>query len=188
MAALSQLMLRYSAKSTRKTITVQAPGPTMREKRTVCRWRSRCDIDSDGEDNGITAGDVGVISNPKGRADFHGAFGLVLAEIPNRQRWSVRCAGQVLDVSHVAEELDESGSNLRLALQNLEFEEVRAVVMLNQERGDRVLELGPSSSRDGGRVPWPPDQSLRNKKRAQGAQRCRGVHEELVALIDALTS
>ena len=44
----------------------------------------QCDIDRCGEDNGITSGDVAVISNSKISVDFHGAFDVIRAEIPNR--------------------------------------------------------------------------------------------------------
>ena len=66
----------------------------------------QCNIDFDDEhDNEIAPGDVAVISSLKNRVDFNGTLGLVRVFIPSKQRWGVRCAGQVLDVAIAAKNL-----------------------------------------------------------------------------------
>ena len=63
----------------------------------------QCNIDFDDEhDIEIAPGDVAVTSNLKNRVDLNGTFGLVRVHVPSKQRWCVRCAGQVLDVAIAA--------------------------------------------------------------------------------------
>ena len=94
----------------------------------------QCNIDFDDEhDIEIAPGDVAVTSNLKNRVDLNGTFGLVRVHVPSKQRWCVRCAGQVLDVAIAAKNLvrvtaKELGGNLRYMLSNIEYAEVCAVL------------------------------------------------------------
>ena len=60
----------------------------------------QCNIDFDDEHGKeIASGDVAVISKLRNRVDLNGTFGFVRVYTPRKQRWGVRCAGQVLDVA-----------------------------------------------------------------------------------------
>ena len=66
----------------------------------------RCNIDFDDEhDNEIAPEDVAFFSNLKNRVDLNSTFGLVRVDVPGKQRWGVRCAGQVLDVAIAAKNM-----------------------------------------------------------------------------------
>ena len=93
----------------------------------------QCNIGGDEYDNETAPGDVAVVSNLKSRADLNGTFGLIREYVPSKQRWGVRCAGQVLDVAIAAKNLvrvtaKELGGNLRYVLSNIEYDEVSAVL------------------------------------------------------------
>ena len=66
---------------------------------------TQCNIDDDENDNETALGGVPVTSNLKKRVDLNGTFGLVREYVPSKQRWGVRCAGQVLDVALAAKNL-----------------------------------------------------------------------------------